>query len=101
MILPPVRVVRCAAKAHPCPHCGTPGRRKRRLRRRIRSLAYRQEAYLDVHYAEWRRRKWVVRFVLLALERWWRQVARASARSAHAASTGPEQQPPAASKAAG
>src|SRR5262249_13104001 len=50
---------------------------------------------------KWRRRKWVVRFVLLALDRWWRQVARASARSAHAASTGPEQQPPAASKAAG
>jgi len=56
MILPPVRVVRCAAKAHPCPHCGTPGRRKRRLRRRIRSLAYRQEAYLDVHYAEYQAR---------------------------------------------
>ena len=50
---------------------------------------------------KWRRRKWVVRFVLLALDRWWRQVARASAGSAQAASTGREQQPPAASKAAG
>ena len=30
------------------------GRRKRHLRRRIRSLAYRQEAFLDVHYAEYR-----------------------------------------------
>jgi hypothetical protein len=26
---------------------------------------------------KWRRRRWVVRFVLLALDRWWRQVASA------------------------
>jgi len=56
MILPQVRVVRCAAKSHPCPHCGKRGRRKRRLCRRIRSLAYRQVAYTDVHYAEYRSR---------------------------------------------
>ncbi len=54
MLVPPVRVVRCAPKTHPCPACGKRGRRKRHLRRRIRSLAYRQEAWLDVHYAEYR-----------------------------------------------
>jgi Transposase len=53
MILPQVRVVRCAPLSHPCPRCGQPGRRKRPLYRRIRSLAYRQVAYLDVHYAEY------------------------------------------------
>jgi hypothetical protein len=26
---------------------------------------------------KWRRRKWVLRFVLLALDRWWRQAAQA------------------------
>lgn len=56
MILPRVRVVRCAPRTHPCPDCGKRGRRKRLLHRRIRSLAYRQVAYLDVHYAEYRAR---------------------------------------------
>jgi hypothetical protein len=51
-----VRVLRCAPLRHPCPHCGKPGRRKRSLHRRIRSLAYRQVAYLDVHYAEYQAR---------------------------------------------
>ena len=56
MLVPLVRAVRCAPKCHPCPTCGTHGRRKRRLHRRIRSLAYRQEAFLDVHYAEYQAR---------------------------------------------
>src|SRR4051794_6276515 len=56
MILPPVRVVRCAPPTHPCPTCGQHGRRKRRLSRRIRSLAYRQESWIDVHYAEYQAR---------------------------------------------
>jgi hypothetical protein len=56
MLVPPVRVVRCAPKSHPCPGCGKHGRRKRRLHRRIHSLAYRQVAYLDVHYAEYQAR---------------------------------------------
>jgi hypothetical protein len=56
MLEPRVRVVRCAPKTHPCPTCGKRGRRKRRLRRRIRSLAYRQEAHLDVRYAEYQAR---------------------------------------------
>jgi Transposase len=53
MLVPMVRVVRCAPKSHPCPTCGRHGHRKRPLHRRIRSLAYRQVAYLDVHYAEY------------------------------------------------
>jgi hypothetical protein len=56
MLLQLVRVVRCANKTHPCPHCGKRGRRKRPLYRRIRSLAYRQVAYLDVYYAEYQAR---------------------------------------------
>ena len=56
MILPKVRVVCCAAKTHPCPHCGKHGRRVRRLHRQVRSLAYRQEAWLDIRYAEYRAR---------------------------------------------
>jgi transposase len=56
MLVPQVRVVRCAPKTHPCPDCGQRGRRKRRLHRRIHSLAYRQVAYLDVHYAEYQAR---------------------------------------------
>jgi hypothetical protein len=54
MLAPRVRVVRRAAKTHPCPTCGKGGRRKRHLRRRIRSLAYRQETFLDVRYAEYK-----------------------------------------------
>jgi hypothetical protein len=54
MLAPRVRAVRRTPKTHPCPNCGKRGRRKRRLRRRIRSLAYRQVAFLDVHYAEYR-----------------------------------------------
>src|SRR6516162_3399164 len=56
MLVPQVRVVRCAPLNHPCPHCGRHGRRKRTLHRRIRSLAYRRVAYLDVHYAEYQAR---------------------------------------------
>jgi transposase-like protein len=56
MLVPRVRVVRCAPKRHPCPECGKRGRRKRTLHRRIRSLAYRQDAYVDVYYAEYQAR---------------------------------------------
>jgi hypothetical protein len=62
MLVPVVRVVRCAPRSHPCPRCGQRGRRKRRLHRRIRSLAYRQVAYRDVHYAEYRARCRCCRF---------------------------------------
>jgi hypothetical protein len=55
---PPEKVipVRCAPKTYPCPDCGRRGRRKRRLHRRVRSLAYQQAAWLDVTYAEYRAR---------------------------------------------
>jgi hypothetical protein len=53
MLVPQIRVVRCSPRSHPCPRCGLLGHRKRPLHRRIRSLAYRQVAYLDVHYAEY------------------------------------------------
>ena len=56
MLVPHVRVVRCAPKTHPCPQCGKRGRRKRCLHRRIYSLAYKHVAYTDVHYAEYRSR---------------------------------------------
>jgi hypothetical protein len=45
-----------ARDPHPCPCCGKPGNRKRLLCRRIRTLAYRQVAFLDVHYAEYHAR---------------------------------------------
>jgi hypothetical protein len=56
MLVPQVRAVHCAPKFYPCPRCGKNGRRVRRLRRRVRSLAYRREAWLDVHYAEYKAR---------------------------------------------
>ena len=56
MLVPLVRVIRCVPRSHPCPHCGKRGRRKRPLHRRIRSLAYRQVAYLDIYYAEYQSR---------------------------------------------
>src|SRR5438045_58650 len=56
MIVPQVRTARCAGQSHPCPDCGKPGRRVRRLHRRLFSLAYRRRAYTDVHYAEYKAR---------------------------------------------
>lgn len=56
MLVPQIRIARCTPKTHACPKCGKRGRRKRTFHRRIRSLAYRQEAWVDVHYAEYRSR---------------------------------------------
>jgi hypothetical protein len=39
MLVPQVRVVRCAHKRHPCPHCGQHGRRKLRVVSRDEPLA--------------------------------------------------------------
>jgi hypothetical protein len=41
---------------------------------------------------KWRRRKWVLRFVLLALDRWWRQAARAAAEANQASEDEPGEQ---------
>ena len=48
--------VRCAPKTAPCPTCGRPGQRRRLLRRRVRSLAYRRVVWLQLTYAEYRAR---------------------------------------------
>jgi Transposase len=56
MLVPEVRVVRCTPKSHPCPTCGAPARRVRLLRRKVRTLAYRRPAWLDVRYAEYKAR---------------------------------------------
>jgi hypothetical protein len=56
MLKPLMQTVRCAPKTYPCPDCGSKGRRVRRLRRRVRSLAYRRVAWLDIHYAEYESR---------------------------------------------
>jgi len=46
--------VSCCPKRYSCPHCGKRGRRKERLQRLVRSIAYGKIIYLDVHYAEYR-----------------------------------------------
>jgi len=51
-----IKRIRHAPRRAPCPHCGRLARRKRLLHRRVRSLAYRQVAWLEVTYAEYRSR---------------------------------------------
>jgi Transposase len=51
-----IRRIRTAPRHAPCPHCGRAGRRKRILHRRLRSLAYRRVAWLEVTYAEYQAR---------------------------------------------
>src|SRR3954468_1476212 len=48
--------VRCQPLTYPCPSCGRHGRRKRRLDRKVRSLALGQVVWLHVFYAEYRAR---------------------------------------------
>lgn len=48
--------VRCAPQRAPCPTCGRRGRRKRLLHRRLRTVVYRQVAWLHVTYAEYQAR---------------------------------------------
>src|SRR5438874_3500588 len=57
MLLPElIHRIRRAPKRAPCPSCGRRGRRKRTLRRRLRTLAYQRVAWLEVTYAEYRAR---------------------------------------------
>jgi hypothetical protein len=51
---PLVLRVRCAPKKAPCPRCGTPARRKRTLRRQVRTIAYQRIAWLDITYGEYK-----------------------------------------------
>ena len=48
--------VRCAPAKAPCPTCGKLGRRKATLNRRVRTVAYKQVAFLEVTYGEYRAR---------------------------------------------
>jgi hypothetical protein len=43
----------CAPKKAPCPECGKPGRRKRTVTRRVRTVAYKAVAYLEISYGEY------------------------------------------------
>src|ERR1700691_3143678 len=45
--------VHCQPRTYPCPRCGRHGRRKRRLDRFVRSLAYGQVLWMHVFYAEY------------------------------------------------
>lgn len=46
--------ISCCSKFAPCPHCGKRGKRKQRLHRQVRSVAYGKIVYLDIEYAEYR-----------------------------------------------
>jgi hypothetical protein len=56
MLSPLISRIRRAPRRAPCPRCGRLGHRKRLLCRRLRSLAYRRLAWLEVTYAEYRAR---------------------------------------------
>src|SRR5829696_222625 len=45
--------VDCAPKKAPCPKCGKRGRRKRTVTRRVRTVAYKAVAYLEITYGEY------------------------------------------------
>src|SRR3954465_14217445 len=45
-----------APRKAPCPNCGKPGRRKRTLTRRVRTVAYKAVAVLEITYGEYRAR---------------------------------------------
>src|SRR6266480_3295863 len=53
---PIVIPVRCAPKKAPCPKCGKYGRRKRTFTRRVRTVAYKAVAYLEVTCGEYQAR---------------------------------------------
>jgi hypothetical protein len=50
---PIVIPVHCAPKKAPCPKCGQRGRRKRTVTRRVRTVAYKAVAYLEITYGEY------------------------------------------------
>jgi transposase-like protein len=43
----------CAPRKAPCPDCGKRGRRKRTVTRRVRTVAYKAVAYLEITYGEY------------------------------------------------
>src|SRR4051794_10808172 len=48
--------VDAAPRKAPCPHCGTVARRKRTHQRYVRTIAYKQVAYLHITYGEYQAR---------------------------------------------
>jgi Transposase len=48
--------INCAPRKSPCPHCGTPARRKRTCFRQVRTIAYKRVALLDITYGEYQAR---------------------------------------------
>jgi hypothetical protein len=50
---PIVIPVHCAPKKAPCPKCGKRGRRKRTVTRRVRTVAYKAVAYLEITSGEY------------------------------------------------
>jgi hypothetical protein len=50
---PLVLPVHCAPKKAPCPKCRKPGSRKRTLTRSVRTVVYKQIAYLEITYGEY------------------------------------------------
>lgn len=50
---PIVIPVHCAPRKAPCPKCGKRGRRKRTINRKVRTLAYKAVAYLEITYGEY------------------------------------------------
>src|SRR3954453_14790358 len=48
--------VSCAPKKAPCPHCGKLATRGRTRERHVRTIAYRQIAYLQITYGEYQPR---------------------------------------------
>jgi hypothetical protein len=50
---PIVIPVHCAPRKAPCPKCGKRGRRKRTVTRRVRTVAYKAVAYLEITYGEY------------------------------------------------
>src|SRR5271168_1051599 len=50
---PIVIPIHCAPKKAPCPKCGKRGRRKRTVTRRVRTVAYKAVAYLEITYGEY------------------------------------------------
>jgi transposase-like protein len=53
---PLVIPIRCAPKKAPCPTCGKLGRRKRTLKRTVRTLSYKAIAVLEITYGEYQAR---------------------------------------------
>jgi hypothetical protein len=50
---PIVIPIHCAPKKASCPNCGKRGRRKRTVTRRVRTVAYKAVAYLEITYGEY------------------------------------------------